>query len=71
MMFNPKIISPDLGSTTRFTLSKVDVYLLVFPVTRASASPQETIQVPQTTLSFLTNLSQSLSSKPSFRCNFL
>ena len=50
--------------------SKVEVYLLVFPVTMASASPHATMQLPQITLSFLINLSQSLSNKPSDLCIF-
>ena len=45
-------------------LSKDEKYFLLFPVTIASASPQETMQDPQTTLSFLTIRSQSLSNKP-------
>ena len=46
-------------------------YLLVLPVTIASASPVATIDAPQITLSFLTILSQSLSSIPWFLWSFL
>ena len=64
------MISPGLGGTTFVIFCKDCPYLLVLPVTIASASEQATIQEPQITLSFLTNLSQSLLSKPCDLCNF-
>ena len=70
IIFKPNIISPGLASTTLITFLRDDEYLLVLPVIIASASPHSTIQEDQTTLSFLTNLSQSLSRRPSFLCNF-
>ena len=70
LKLRPKIISPGLASTTVDTFSSDDEYLLVLPVTIASASPQQTIQVDQITRSFLTNLSQSLSNKPLFSLKF-
>ena len=70
-IFNPNIISPGLGSTTFLIFWRDWAYLLVFPVTIASASPHATIQEPHITLSFLTIRSQSLSNKPSSLCNFL
>ena len=60
-----------VGSTTLLIFSKEAPYLRVFPVTTPSASPQETIQEAQITLSFLTSRSQSRSSKPCSLCIFL
>ena len=64
------MISPSLTSTTCLIFSKEAPKRLVFPVTAPSASPQATILVAQITLSFLTSLSQSLSSKPCSLCSF-
>ena len=60
----PNIISPGLGSTTLIIFSSEEEYLLVFPVTIASASSQATIHEAHITLSFLTSLSQSHSNIP-------
>ena len=69
--FNPNIISPSLGSTTLVIFSSEEEYLLVLPVTIASASPHATIQEAQITLSFLTSLSQSHSNIPFSLWSFL
>ena len=70
-IFNPNIISPGLGSTTLIIFCKDCPYLLVFPVTIASASPHATMQEPHITLSFLIRRSQSLSKSPWDLCSFL
>ena len=70
-IFSPNIISPFRTSTTCLIFSKEAPKRLVFPVTAPSASPHATMLVAHITLSFLTNLSQSRSSKPCSLCNFL
>ena len=67
----PNIISPFLTLTTCLILSNEAPNLLVLPVTAPSASPHATIHDAHITLSFLTNLSQSHSSKPCSLCSFL
>ena len=64
IIFNPNIISLFLAPTTCVIFSNEAPNLLVFPVTAPSASPQATMLAAQTTRSFLTNLSQSLSNSP-------
>ena len=69
--FIPNIISPSLAPTTCFTFSNEAPNLLVLPVTAPSASPHATIQDAHVTRSFLTNLSQSHSSRPCSLWSFL
>ena len=71
IIFIPNIISPGRGSITFFTFSKDCPYLLEFPVTIASASPQATMHEPHITRSSLTILSQSRSKSPSFLWSLL